>query len=45
MSVCFLLVLVLLLFFKGWVLIMLQRLSDENNRTSMVFIIFIAAVK
>lgn len=24
---------------------MLQRLSDENNRTSMIFIIFVAAVK
>lgn len=32
-------------FFNVWLLIMLQRLSGESNGTSMVFIIFIAAVK
>lgn len=32
-------------FFNCWLLITLYRLSDASNRTSMVFKIFITAVK
>lgn len=48
MPVCVLLVLFAMLFFPlvyCWILTMLLRLSDESNRASMAFIVFIMAVK